>query len=195
MIPLLILLLAAGQTAPPESSSAVLAPPASPGAIRAFDTPNDAGKSITLNRDNVPPGDLIDEALITIRDKVRSGIQVTTSCNGVDTIYCDREYIRLSLINLIVNAIQSIADSGQVRIECGEENGMVCLAVSDTGQGIPADELERIFEPYYSTKKLGIGLGLAITKRFVEEHGGTISAVSEVGKGTTMTIRLPRNEG
>ena len=153
------------------------------------------GKTITLHRDNVPPGDLIDEALITIRDKVRSGIEVTTSCNGVDTIYCDREYIRLSLINLIVNAIQAIADSGQVRIECAGENGVVCLAVSDTGQGIPADELGRIFEPYYSTKKLGIGLGLAITKRFVEEHGGTISALSEVGKGTTMTIRLPRNEG
>ena len=59
----------------------------------------------------------------------------------------------------------------------------------------PQDELDRIFEPYYSTKKLGIGLGLAITKRFVEEHGGTISAVSEVGKGTTMTIRLPQHEG
>ncbi len=153
------------------------------------------GKSITLHKDDVPLGDLIEEALITIGDKVRSGIEVTTSCNGVGTIYCDREYIRLSLINLIVNAIQSIEDSGQVRIECAEENGMACLAVSDTGQGIPGDELERIFEPYYSTKKLGIGLGLAITKRFVEEHGGTISAVSEVGKGTTMTIRLPHHEG
>jgi hypothetical protein len=153
------------------------------------------GKTITLHRDNVPPGDLINEALITIRDKVRSGIEVTTSCRGVDTIYCDREYIRLSLINLIVNAIQSIESSGEVRIECGAENGMVCLTVSDTGQGIPADELDRIFEPYYSTKKLGIGLGLAITKRFVEDHGGTISAASEVGKGTTMTIRLPKHEG
>jgi signal transduction histidine kinase len=153
------------------------------------------GKTITLHRDNVLPGDLIDEALITIRDKVRSGIEVTTSCMGVDAVYCDREYIRLSLINLIVNAIQSIENSGQVRIECAAQNGMVCLAVSDTGQGIPADELNRIFEPYYSTKKLGIGLGLAITKRFVEDHGGTISAVSEVGKGTTMTIRLPQHEG
>ena len=153
------------------------------------------GKTITLHKDNVPPGDLIDEALITIGDKVRSGIEVTTSCTGVDTIYCDREYIRLSLINLIVNAIQSIENSGEVRIECAAQNGMACLTVSDTGQGIPADELDRIFEPYYSTKKLGIGLGLAITKRFVEDHGGTISAVSEVGKGTTMTIRLPQYEG
>lgn len=153
------------------------------------------GKTITLHRENIPPGDLINEALIMVRDKVRSGIEVTTSCNGVSGIFCDREYIRLSLINLIVNAIQSIEDSGEVHIECADENAMTCLSVSDTGQGIAEVELDRIFEPYYSTKKLGIGLGLAITKRFVEEHGGTISAVSEIGKGTTMTIRLPHNEG
>ncbi|MEN6616357.1 MAG: ATP-binding protein, partial [Syntrophorhabdus sp.] len=154
------------------------------------------GKTITLHRENIAPGDLIDEALITIKDKIRSGIEVTTSCSGVEEqVFCDREYIRLGLINLIVNAIQSIQDSGEVRIECAEQDGMVCLSVSDTGGGIAEDELDRIFEPYYSTKKLGIGLGLAITKRFVEEHGGTISALSEIGKGTTMTIRLPHHEG
>ncbi len=153
------------------------------------------GKTITLHRENIPPGDLINEALITIKDRIRSGIDIKTSCNGIDVIFCDREYIRLGLINLIVNAIQSIDDSGTVSIECADEDGMACLSVSDTGQGIAEDELDRIFEPYYSTKKLGIGLGLAITKRFVEEHGGTISALSEVGKGTTMIIRLPHHEG
>lgn len=153
------------------------------------------GKTIELHREQITPGDLIDEALVMIKDKVRSGIEVKTSCNGVDTIFCDREYIRLSLINLVVNAIQSINDSGEVRIECSDEDGMTCLTVSDTGEGIPEDELDRVFEPYYSTKKLGIGIGLAITKRFVEEHGGTISVLSEVGKGTTMTIRLPHYEG
>lgn len=152
------------------------------------------GKTITLHRENIRPSDLIDEALITIKDKIRSGITVATSCNGIDSVYCDREYMRLSLINLIVNAIQSIQDSGEVRIECALTDGMACFKVTDTGQGIAADELERVFEPYYSTKKLGIGLGLAITKRFVEEHGGSISAVSEFGKGTSMTIRLPQYE-
>lgn len=153
------------------------------------------GKPITLNKESMSPADLIDEALVTIQDKIRSGITVTTSCNGAGTIFCDREYMRLSLINLIVNAVQSIDDSGDVRIECSEQDGMTSLTVSDTGAGIPEDELDRIFEPYYSTKKLGIGIGLAITKRFVEEHGGTISALSEVGRGTTMTIRLPYHEG
>ena len=153
------------------------------------------GKTIALHREHISPGDLINEALVTIKDKVRSGIEVKTSCDEAGEIFCDREYIRLSLINLIVNAIQSINDSGQVRIECSDQDGMTCMSVSDTGHGIAEDELDRIFEPYYSTKKLGIGLGLAITKRFVEEHGGTISALSQVGKGTTMMIRLPHHEG
>jgi signal transduction histidine kinase len=63
--------------------------------------------------------------------------------------------------------------------------------VADTGKGIPPEDIEKIFEPYYSTKKLGIGMGLTITRRFVEEHGGTISAESEVGVRTLITIRIP----
>lgn len=153
------------------------------------------GKSITLNKEDVVPSDLINEALIMIKDKVRSGIEIKMSCaDGPGTIWCDREYMRLAVINLIVNAVQSIKDSGQVVIDCGIQDGMSYLSVSDDGEGIPEEQRDRIFEPYYSTKKLGIGLGLAITKRFVEEHSGVISAVSELGKGTIMTIRLPRHE-
>ncbi|MHB8111675.1 MAG: sensor histidine kinase [Syntrophorhabdaceae bacterium] len=153
------------------------------------------GKSITLHKENVVPSDLIGEALIMIKDKVRSGIEIKVHHAGDEAaMWCDREYMRLAVINLIVNAIQSIKDSGQIDIDCGNEDGMSYLSVSDNGEGIPKGELDKIFEPYYSTKKLGIGLGLAITKRFVEEHSGIISAVSEPGKGTKMTIRLPRHE-
>jgi signal transduction histidine kinase len=66
--------------------------------------------------------------------------------------------------------------------------------VSDTGAGIGDEDKDKVFEPYYSTKKFGIGLGLAISKRFIEEHGGTIIVESEVGKGTTMQLRIPDNE-
>jgi signal transduction histidine kinase len=66
--------------------------------------------------------------------------------------------------------------------------------VSDTGSGISDEEMGKVFEPYYSTKKFGIGLGLAISKRFVEEHGGTISVESKIGRGTTMQIRIPVSE-
>jgi len=153
------------------------------------------GKSITLHKENVAPAGLVNEALVVVKDKMRSGVDINLTCHeGSDVFYCDREYMRLCVINLVINAVQAIEGSGVVRIECGGEKGLTYLSVSDDGEGIAKDELDKVFEPYYSTKKLGIGLGLAITKRFVEEHGGTISAASEIGKGTTMTIRLPRHE-
>ena len=65
------------------------------------------------------------------------------------------------------------------------------VTVADNGTGIPADRLPLIFEPYYTTKEDGTGLGLAISKRIVEEHSGSISAESEVGRGSTFTVRLP----
>jgi signal transduction histidine kinase len=153
------------------------------------------GKSITLNTEDVSPANLVDEALVMVKDKMRSGVEIDLGCrDGIDTMYCDREYMRLCVINLVINAVQAIEGPGRVRIECGTDDSVTYLSVSDDGEGIAEDELDKIFEPYYSTKKLGIGLGLAITKRFVEEHGGTISAASEIGKGTTMTIRIPRHE-
>ncbi len=154
------------------------------------------GKSITLMREDVSPANLVDEALVIIKDKIRSGIDIELACHdGADTMYCDREYMRLCVINLVMNAVQAIQGPGKVLIECGAKDSVTYLTVSDNGEGIAKDELDKVFEPYYSTKKLGVGLGLAITKRFVEEHGGTISAASEIGKGTAMTIRIPRHEG
>lgn len=97
-------------------------------------------------------------------------------------------------MNLLMNAIQAIDNNGQITIGCGRDNGFSYIAVSDTGAGISDEDKDRVFEPYYSTKKFGIGLGLAISKRFIEEHGGTIAVESEVGKGTTMQLRIPDNE-
>jgi signal transduction histidine kinase len=154
------------------------------------------GKPITLNKEWVSPETLIKEALSIVRDKVRSGITIEVQCeeNGLQ-MYCDREYTRICLINLVLNAIQAIEkDKGMVTIGCGKEDSFSYIAVSDTGGGIESNELEKVFEPYYSTKKFGIGLGLAITKRFVEEHGGTITLESTVGKGTTMKFRIPVHE-
>ena len=69
------------------------------------------------------------------------------------------------------------------------------ISVSDDGKGVRQEELDKIFEPYYSTKKLGIGLGLTITKRLVDEHGGTIAMESDPGKRTVVTITVPYHEG
>jgi signal transduction histidine kinase len=153
------------------------------------------GKPITLHREWVSTQSLIHEALSLVKDMVRNGIEITSICNeGGKRMYCDREYMRICLINLIVNAVQAIHDAGQIRIECGQEDAFSYISVTDTGEGIDRDSIEKIFEPYYSTKKLGIGIGLAITKRFVEEHDGVITIESEAGRGTTMTIRIPHHE-
>jgi len=74
------------------------------------------------------------------------------------------------------------------------EAGKVILSVADTGEGIPEEHLERIFEPLFSTRTRGIGLGLALTKRLVEEHGGKVGVESQIGIGSTFTITLPAND-
>jgi hypothetical protein len=153
------------------------------------------GKPITLKREWVSAEALMEDALYMVRDKIRDGIGLTTLCaDGNMRMYCDREYMRICLINLILNSAQAIEDKGSITVRFAMEDGMACISVTDNGKGVEGADIERIFEPYYSTKKLGIGLGLAITRRFVEEHGGVISAESRAGEGTIVTIRVPACE-
>jgi len=153
------------------------------------------GKPITLKREWIPAEALVDDALYTVRDKIREGISVIyAGPDGGMRVYCDREYMRICLINLILNSAQAIEDKGSITVRFSEEDSSASISVIDNGKGVGGDDLERIFEPYYSTKKLGVGLGLAITRRFVEEHGGSIRAESAAGKGTTVTIRVPVRE-
>ena len=93
--------------------------------------------------------------------------------------------------NLITNAIQATQAGGRVTIATSRDRDKVEVSVSDTGSGIPAERLGAIFDDFVTTKKRGLGLGLAITKRIVEQLGGTISVTSEIGKGTTFTMRFP----
>jgi signal transduction histidine kinase len=150
------------------------------------------GRPIVLNREMISPKDLFQDALYMVKDKIRDGIRIVTDYTEKNMrIYCDREYMRLCLINLILNSAQAIEEDGVVKVGFGTENGMSCIAVEDNGKGVQGEDLERIFEPYFSTKKMGIGLGLTITRRLVEEHGGTISAESTAGQKTVITIRVP----
>jgi signal transduction histidine kinase len=93
--------------------------------------------------------------------------------------------------NLITNAIQATQAGGRVTIATARNRDKVEVSVADTGSGIPAERLGVIFDDFVTTKKRGLGLGLAISKRIVEQLGGTISVASEVGKGTTFTMRFP----
>ena len=106
----------------------------------------------------------------------------------------DAEYLRSVFNNLFINAVHSMESRGGhlgVKITPEPAAGFVAIEISDTGDGIPEDNIEKIFEPYFSTKETGTGLGLAIVQKVVEIHNGTIDVVSREGEGTTFTIRLP----
>ncbi len=115
-----------------------------------------------------------------------------------DEVICDGDQVIQALIALMINAVEAMPDGGRLTVKTWEEktdpSGRVCLSVSDTGVGIPDDARERIFDPFFSTKDetKGVGLGLAVVYGIVQRHEGTISVTSNVGKGTTFVIDLPR---
>ena len=94
--------------------------------------------------------------------------------------------------NIFLNAIQAKDNEGKVMIQSSEMNGYTIIDVIDNGCGISKDNLTRIFEPLFTTKQGGTGLGLASVKTMIDNHGGTIECSSIVNKGTVFTIRLPR---
>jgi len=103
----------------------------------------------------------------------------------------DVDKIRRVLINLIDNAIHAVRNGGSITLSADISTHEVLLSVSDTGIGMEPEHLKKIFEPHFSTKHRGMGLGLAISKGIVEQHGGRISVQSQLGAGTRFTITLP----
>ncbi len=105
----------------------------------------------------------------------------------------DPEQMRRVVINLVDNAIEAIDRNGTIVLETAHDpsNSLVRVTVADDGAGIPPEEREKLFLPYYSTKGRGSGLGLAIVRRIVAEHGGNIDVTDNVPRGTRFTIELP----
>ena len=111
----------------------------------------------------------------------------------------DREQMKQVLLNLILNALQAMPQGGKLRIQTSlqapgrdtKTNRAVEIRVQDTGEGIPAEIQNKIFEPFFSTKEEGIGLGLSVAQRIVEEHEGIIRVESAEGRGTEFCITLP----
>jgi len=103
----------------------------------------------------------------------------------------DWDHLQAAIVNLLRNAAEAMPDGGQVLVSTAREGDEVLVRVLDTGAGIPPDVQPRIFDPYFSTKKTGTGLGLPTVRRVVEEHGGSLTFTSEPGKGTQFTLRLP----
>ncbi len=131
----------------------------------------------------------VEEALSKV--SVPDGIDVLTNLASLPQISADRIQLESVVINLVSNGIQAMPDGGTLKVETSENGDHVELKISDTGVGISEESLDKIFEPLYTTKSKGIGLGLCVTKRFIENHGGTIDVESAPNQGTTFHVRLP----
>ena len=112
---------------------------------------------------------------------------------GVPLVRIDAEQVRRVIINLVDNAIEAMERKGSIVVETQRDaaNSVVRVIVADDGPGIPAAEREKLFLPYYSTKRRGSGLGLAIVRRIIAEHGGNIEVGDNAPRGTRFTIELP----
>jgi signal transduction histidine kinase len=106
-------------------------------------------------------------------------------------VLADRDQVVQVLLNLVQNALEAMPSGGRVVVSARRAEGGVAFAVADSGPGIAADDLARVFEPYFTTKEGGTGLGLAIAHRIAEEHGGRLEADSAPGRGATFTLTLP----
>lgn len=133
-----------------------------------------------------------DVVTFTRRYARRAHVSVATkAADGRAHVWADAEQLKQVFINLIFNAVQAMPDGGQVTIETADADGFVKVTVRDTGTGMPSDVLGKIWDPFFTTRDEGSGLGLAVVHRIVDEHGGYIGVVSEVGNGTTFVVKLP----
>jgi signal transduction histidine kinase len=103
----------------------------------------------------------------------------------------DSDQIHQVLLNLLLNAVQAMEGAGTVRVEIGARDDCASVMVSDTGRGIPEQQLSHIFRPFFTTRGNGTGLGLSLARRIVEEHHGRIKVTSVVGKGSNFEVLLP----
>jgi len=104
----------------------------------------------------------------------------------------DADLFKQAILNLLINAQQAMQDGGELIIRTQRSDDRTArIDIADTGPGVPPEAIDKIFQAYYSTKKEGTGLGLPMTRRIIREHGGTITAQSEPGRGMSFTIRIP----
>jgi PAS domain S-box-containing protein len=140
--------------------------------------------------------DVVERTLELLRPEIENrGIAVKTKlARNLTATPVDATQMQQVLVNLIKNAAQAMTTSGTLTLQTGENSDGVWISVADTGGGILPEQISRIFEPFYTTKKRGSGLGLMIVQRIVRAHGGKIELESRVGRGTTFRIWLPLHE-
>ena len=139
-----------------------------------------------------PVAGLIEDAAFLLNPEMeRANIDYRTNVPAGLSVYADGEQIKRALINLMKNAVQAMGEGGQLSVSARNGDGEVAIEVADTGPGVSMDVVERLFEPFFTTREQGSGLGLAIVQQTLEKNGGRVELESVPGKGTSVTIYLP----
>ena len=143
------------------------------------------------------PGDLLSSLVMLFQEEASSlRIKIETDIDpDLPSLQMDEEKLTQALINIMKNGMQAMEQGGVLRIEAHGIRDRVEVKISDSGTGIPPDQMEKIFNYYYTTKEKGVGLGLPIAHRIIEAHQGQLRVESQVGTGTEVTILLPIKKG
>lgn len=138
------------------------------------------------------------ETIVTLvaRDAAERGITIRCE-SGVHEAYIsgDAEKLRQAFLNIAINALQATSSGGSITIDLQSAKNGYQIRFSDSGCGIPPENMKRIFEPFFTTKSDGTGLGLAVARKIIEAHAGTLQIESEAGRGTTVIVILPCRQG
>lgn len=134
---------------------------------------------------------IADTLILLSHELMEQDVEVDRNLVPLPCIQADREQMRQIFLNLILNAMQSMPGGGRLRISTACEENHVQISFRDEGKGIPESIRAKLFEPFFTTKEEGIGLGLSITKRIIEDHRGKITVESAEGEGTTFSVILP----
>ena len=154
----------------------------------------DYGKPLKLNIQLTQVDRMLDDVVEIIRAKAAGeGVEIKKQYEFSPEIMVDPELMKTCIMNVLTNAFQAMPEGGTLTIRTERDDGKFLLSVADTGIGVAKENLSKVFEPFYTTKNTGLGLGLATTKRIVEEHGGKIEIRSEGDTGSDVIISLPLN--
>jgi signal transduction histidine kinase len=153
----------------------------------------DFTRPVELNLSTVPLREFVDEVVELARPQAEASeirVAVDQQVEGVE-VRVDRDLLKQAILNVVVNAMQVMPEGGNLHFEAVAGEDTAEIRISDTGPGIPPELRDKIFRLYFTTRKDGSGIGLAMSFRIVQLHDGTIDFTSEPGKGTTFLIRLP----
>jgi two-component system sensor histidine kinase HydH len=146
--------------------------------------------NLTFQPKRIEP--IISDCLQLVESQINaSRIEVKSELQAETTLLIDEASIRSALVNLLLNSIQAMSAGGVLTISSHKREQQFLLTIADTGPGMTAEQIEKVFEPFYTTKNTGLGLGMPFAKRVIEQHHGSIQVASRPGEGANVEVKLP----